>query len=296
MPTKYAPQIDTRINAATRKFALLGASLPYTWSPQIHNTLLAARGVNAVYITLTVDAYSLASAVDVLRQSFAGFNVTIPYKEAIIPLLDELDDTASACGAVNTVTVSESGALTGYNTDGIGLIRALEEALVSLDDASTVIVGGGGTARIAAYELLRREGNVTVAVRDPKRAEGLVADLAALQPDGSARIQLISLEELEGGGEEYDLLINATPLGTFPDVDGCPVSQAVVARCQAVFDAVYNPPETRLLAMARAQRVKCVGGFGMLFYQAAEAQKRWLGGSLPNRVLREMHRALEQLV
>jgi len=296
MPTKYAPQIDTHINAATRKFALLGARLPYTWSPQIHNTLLAARGVNAVYLTLTVDAYSLASAVDVLRQSFAGFNVTIPYKEAIIPLLDELDDTASACGAVNTVTVSESGALTGYNTDGIGLIRALEEALVNLDDASTVIVGGGGTARIAAYELLRREGTVTVAVREPKRAEGLVSDLAALQPDGQARIRLMSLEELEGGGEEYDLLIHATPLGTYPDVDDCAVSQAVAARCYAVFDAVYNPPETRLLAMAKAQRAKSVGGFGMLFYQAVEAQKRWLGGSLPNRMLREMHQALEQLV
>ena len=106
MATQYAAHIDTRIDAATRKFALLGARLPYTWSPQIHNTLFAARGLNAVYLPLTVDEYSLASAVDVLRQSFAGFNVTIPYKEAIIPLLDELDATASACGAVNTVAVS----------------------------------------------------------------------------------------------------------------------------------------------------------------------------------------------
>ena len=296
MPAYANIYVNTHIDAATRKYALLGARLPYTWSPQIHNTLFSARGMNAVYLTLTVDEYSLASAVDVLRQSFAGFNVTIPYKEAIIPLLDELDDTASACGAVNTVTVSESGALTGHNTDGIGLVRALEEALVGLHGASTVIVGGGGTARIAAYELLRREGRVTVAVRDPARAEGLALDLAALQPDRGARIRLMALEELERGAEEYDLLLHATPLGTFPNVEGCAVSEAVVARCHAVFDAVYNPPETRLLALARAQGIKCVGGFGMLFYQAAEAQKRWLGASLPNRVLREAHRALAQLI
>jgi len=296
MATQYAARIDTRIDASTRKFALLGARLPYTWSPQIHNTLFTARGINAVYLPLAVDEYSLANAVDVLRQSFAGFNVTIPYKEAIIPLMDELDDTASACGAVNTVTVSESGSLIGHNTDAIGLARALEEALVSLDDLSAVIVGNGGTARSAAYELLRRDNRVTIAARKPARAERLVSDLAALQPDGGARIRLISLEELEHRGEEYDLLIHATPLGAFPDVEGCAVSKSVIARCHTVFDAVYNPPETRLLSVAKAEGAKCVGGFGMLFYQAVEAQKRWLGGSLPNRALREIRRALEQLV
>lgn len=291
-----AVYVNTSIDASTRKFALLGARLPYTWSPQIHNTLFSARGLNAVYLPLAVGEYSLASAVDVLRQSFAGFNVTIPYKEAIIPLLDELDDTASACGAVNTVTVGENGSLTGYNTDGIGLARALEEAWVSLDDISAVIVGGGGTARVAAYEMLRRENRVTIAVRDPARAEKLVTDLAALQEDGRSRVRLISLEELEGENREYDLLIHCTPLGTFPQTEGCAVTEGVAGRCHAVFDAVYNPSETRLLARANAQGSKCVGGFGMLFYQAVEAQRRWLGGSLPTRALRDVHRALEQLV
>ncbi len=291
-----AVYVNTSIDAATRKFALLGAHLPYTWSPQIHNSLFAARALNAVYLPITVDEYSLASAVDVLRQSFAGFNVTIPYKEAIIPLLDELDMSASLCGAVNTVVVSESGTMTGYNTDGVGMVRALEAGLVTLIGATTLIVGGGGTARVAAFEMLRREGRVTIAVRDPTRAEALVRDLSAQQADGAKRIRLISLEELEQEREEYSLLIHCTPLGTFPRTEGCAVSAAVVERCQAVFDAVYNPPETRLLAIANDQGAKSIGGFGMLFYQAVEAQRLWMGGTLPTRALRELHKALEQLV
>ncbi len=288
--------IDTRIDAGTRKYALLGESLPYTLSPQIHNSLFAARGANAVYIPMPVQPYALGSAVDVLRQSFQGFNVTVPYKEAIIPLLDELDETASACGAVNTVLVGEDGSLTGYNTDGTGLMQALHAALVDTNDLHALILGGGGAARAAAYEMLRRENRVTLAVREPARAEKLVRDLAALQTDGDKRLRLISLRELEEEAREYGLLMHCTPLGTFPNTDACVVSEAVVDRCSAVFDAVYNPPLTRLLEIAGRQGARCVGGFGMLFYQAVEAQRRWIGGAPPTRVLRELFRALEGLV
>jgi shikimate dehydrogenase len=104
------------------------------------------------------------------------------------------------------------------------------------------------------------------------------------------------LEALERGAEEYDLLLHCTPVGTFPDAGDCAVTESVVARCHAVFDAVYNPPETRLLEMARENGAKCAGGFGMLFYQAVEAQRHWVGGAPPARVLRELRRALEQLL
>jgi shikimate dehydrogenase len=288
--------LNTSIDAATRKYALLGARLPYTWSPQIHNTLFSARGVNAVYLPIAVAEWSLASAVEVLRQSFHGFNVTVPYKEAIIPLLDELDETASDYGAVNTVTIGEDGALTGHNTDGIGLVRALEEAWADLNDIHALVIGGGGAARAAAYEMLRRGNRVTIAVRAPARAEKLAAELAARQRDGDARLRLVPLEALAREDHEYDLLMHCTPVGTFPDAEGCAAPEAVVARCRTVFDAVYNPPQTRLLQLAREQGAKCVGGFGMLFYQAVEAQRRWLGGAPTTRVQREMRRALEQMI
>jgi shikimate dehydrogenase len=296
-----AVYIDTRIDAATRKYALLGARLAHTWSPQIHNSLFGARGLNAVYLPLPVEGHALADAVEVLRQSFQGFNVTIPYKEAVVPMLDELDATASACRAVNTVSVGEDGGLTGYNTDGVGLTRALEEAWIGLGGIDALIVGGGGAARVAAYELLRRESRVTLGVREPARAERLVADLSGQWRDGAARLQLISLETLEsearGSGDlRYDLLLNGTPVGMFPNDEDCPVSEAVIARCEAVFDAVYNPPETRLLALARAHGLKCAGGFGMLFYQAVEAQRVWLGGVPHTRAQREIRKALEQML
>ncbi|MDR3052046.1 MAG: shikimate dehydrogenase [Oscillospiraceae bacterium] len=286
--------VDARIDARTRRFALLGERLPYTWSPQIHNSLFAAGGHNAVYLPLPVPGACLASALDTLRAGFEGFNVTIPYKEAVIPFLDELSPAASACGAVNTVFIGRDGGMTGHITDGVGILRALQEAWVDQGGADVLIVGGGGTARVAAYEMLARSNRVTLAVRAPERAQKLLADLAALQKDGAERLRLISLEELEQKRPAFDLLMHCTPVGTAPDTDACLLSRAVVACCGAVMDVVYNPPQSRLLQMAEAEGCKCINGFGMLFYQAAEAQKIWLGHLPPAKALRELRRDLER--
>ncbi len=288
--------IDTRVSADTRKFALLGERLPYTWSPQIHNSLFAARAIDAVYLPMTVPPSALASAVDVLRCTFSGFNVTIPYKEAIIPFLDELSPAASACGAVNTVVIGESGELTGHITDGVGLAHALQEAWMDHDGADVLIIGGGGTARVAAFEMLARKNRITIAVREEKRAGKLFADLKAAQKLGEQRVRLISLATLEQEDQPYDLLIHCTPLGTFPQSDACAVSAAVVSRCASVFDVVYNPPVTPLIELAERDGCKTANGFGMLFYQAVEAQRLWLGAVPPAKTLREIRKGIEQML
>lgn len=285
------PALNLRIDAATLKFALLGGSLPHTWSPQIHNSLFDARALNAVYIPLPVSGEALPSAVDVLRQSFSGFNVTIPYKEAILPFLDELDAAASACGAVNTVSISDKGLLTGHITDGLGMMRALQEAWVDTDRADVLILGNGGTARVAGYEILRRGGRATFAARSPERAKALAAELADTQPDGHSRIACTELTDIKGA---FDILINCTPVGMYPHTGVSPVEEEVVARCAAVFDAVYNPPQTKLLEYAARNEIKAVGGFGMLFYQAAEAQKIWLGKLPTAKAQREIFKMLER--
>lgn len=282
--------LDGRISAKTLRFAVLGESLGHTWSPQIHNSLFAAAEIDAVYLPITVPGDKLSSAVDVLRSCFAGFNVTIPYKERIIPLLDEMDDAVRACGAVNTVE-NRDGRLIGHITDGLGMLRAIREGGIHTDGADVLILGGGGAARVTGYEFLVRGGRVTFAVRNAQKGAVLAGELAETQPDGGVRIAVCPLNAVPGA---HDILINCTPVGMYPKADACPVSEDVIARCGAVFDAVYNPRETQLIRRAREHSVAAVEGLGMLYYQAVEAEKFWFGANriVPDDVQKALYREL----
>ena len=265
--------LDERITAAISRFAVLGESLKHTWSPYIHNSLFRADHRDAVYLPITIPREKLASAVDVLRSCFDGFNVTIPYKEMIIPFLDEMDDAAAACGAVNTVEVRD-GRMIGHITDGLGMISALQKGGIQTEGVCALILGGGCAARVAGYEFLRRGGDVTFAVRNLDKGKRLAQELSGALPDARGRVHACLLEGIAGG---YDVLINCTPVGMYPNTDSTPVSESVVRSCKAVFDAVYNPRETLLLSMARKHGLVCVEGLGMLFDQAVEAQRFWFG-------------------
>ena len=282
--------LDMRISAGTLRFAVLGESLAHTWSPQIHNSLFAAAGLDAVYLPVTVPGDKLSSAVDVLRSCFAGFNVTIPFKERIIPLLDEVDDAVRACGAVNTVE-NRGGRLIGHITDGLGMLRAIEEGGVSTRNIDVLILGGGGAARVAGYEFLERGCRVTLAVRNPEKGERLAGELAGTQRDGRTRISVCPLDAVPGA---HDILINCTPVGMYPRTDACPVSTDVITRCGAVFDAVYNPRRTLLIQRAEQLGIEAFEGLGMLFYQAVEAERFWLGADAlaPERAQRDIYHGL----
>ena len=281
--------LDERIGAGTRRFAVLGESLGHTWSPYIHNKLFAACGRDAVYLPITVPRDKLGSAVDVLRSCFSGFNVTIPYKERIMPLLDEIDDTARACGAVNTVE-NRDGRLIGHITDGLGMLSALQKGGVQTCGVHALILGGGGAARVAGYEFLSRGGRVTFAVRNEEKGRALARELGDMQPDGTARIDVFPLTRISGA---YDILINCTPVGMYPHTDACPVDDGVIARCKAVFDAVYNPRTTQLLARAKELSIPTVEGLGMLFDQAVEAQRFWFGEVPPQQIQNDVLDALK---
>lgn len=271
--------MNERIGPETARFAVLGQSLPHTWSPYIHNSLFDAAGLDAVYLPVTVPPERLGSVTDVFRSCFSGFNVTIPYKEKILPFLDDVDEAARVCGAVNTVEI-RNGRMIGHITDGLGMLRAIDEKGVETHQADVLILGGGGAARVAGYAFLSRGGRVTFAVRDTQKGDALAHALAKTQQDGLRRL---SVRPLADCAEAHDILINCTPVGMYPHVDACPVSADVIARCGAVFDAVYNPRETRLLALAKQNGLPTIEGLGMLFYQAVEAQKFWFGDRVASK-------------
>lgn len=285
--------LDERVKPSTARYAVLGNSLPHTWSPFIHNSLFMAAGLDAIYLPVTVPEEKLGSVTDVFRSCFSGFNVTIPYKERIIPYLDDVDDAVKACGAVNTVDIRE-GRMIGHITDGLGMLRAIEECGIVTEGTDVLILGGGGAARVAGYEFLSRGGNVTFAVRSMEKGERLANELAETQSDGRTRIHSCLLTDIIGA---HDILINCTPVGMYPNTEAMPVSEKVISRCAAVFDAVYNPRKTQLLACAEQRGIPCVEGLGMLFYQAVEAQKLWLGSSVASeseqtRIYRELQSKL----
>lgn len=285
--------LDERVKPSTARYAVLGSSLPHTWSPFIHNSLFMAAGLDAIYLPVTVPEEKLGSVTDVFRSCFSGFNVTIPYKEKIIPYLDNVDDAVKACGAVNTVDIRE-GRMIGHITDGLGMLRAIEECGIVTEGTDVLILGGGGAARVAGYEFLSRRGNVTFAVRSMEKGERLANELAETQSDGRTRIHSCLLTDIIGA---HDILINCTPVGMYPNTEAMPVSEKVISRCAAVFDAVYNPRKTQLLACAEQRGIPCVEGLGMLFYQAVEAQKLWLGSSIASeseqtRIYRELQSKL----
>ena len=271
--------LNERIGPETARFAVLGQSLPHTWSPYIHNSLFDAAGLDAVYLPVTVPPERLGSVTDVFRSCFSGFNVTIPYKEKILPFLDDIDEAAQVCGAVNTVEI-RNGRMIGHITDGLGMLRAIEERGVKTHQADVLILGGGGAARVAGDAFLSHGGRVTFAVRDAQKGNALAHALAQTQQDGLHRL---SVRPLADCAEAHDILINCTPVGIYPHVDACPVSADVIARCVAVFDAVYNPRETRLLTLARQNGLPAIEGLGMLFYQAVEAQKFWFGDRVASK-------------
>ena len=271
--------LNERIGPETARFAVLGQSLPHTWSPYIHNSLFDAAGLDAIYLPVTIPPECLGSVTDVFRSCFSGFNVTIPYKEKILPFLDAIDEAARVCGAVNTVEI-RNGRMIGHITDGLGMLRAIEERGVETNQADVLILGGGGAARVAGYAFLSRGGRVTFAVRDTQKGDALAHVLAKTQQDGLRRL---SVRPLADCAEAHDILINCTPVGMYPHVDACPVSADVITRCGAVFDAVYNPRETRLLALAKQNGLPAIEGLGMLFYQAVEAQKFWFGDRVASK-------------
>lgn len=284
------------LDARTRLVALLGDPVAHSLSPLIHNTAFRARGVNLAYAALPVRRDDLAAAVAGLRAlHFAGANLTIPHKEAVMPLLDALTPTAEAIGAVNVVVAEDDDGgvrLRGDNTDVAGFLAPLQAHADALAGGEVVVFGAGGAARAVVYGLLTRlqPARLTLVVRRPEQAEALAADLAA--HDARGALAVAPFGDAAPAVEAARLVVNATPLGMHPREETTPWEDAAAFDAATiVYDAVYAPEETRLLREAAARGATTIGGLDMLLGQAEAAFTQWTGRPFPADAVRTALRA-----
>lgn len=253
------------------KYAILGYPLKHTMSPPIHKRLFELEGKTAEYEICEYPPEALADKVEYLN-SLGGYNITIPFKVDIIQYLDELDESAKRYNSVNCV-VNRNGKTTGYNTDCYGFLRSLEAGGTSLN-GRVLQIGCGGVGRMIATEAALHGADLTIVALPEfvKGAEDTAAEITKLVPN--AKIRVITHDKIDG---EFDLLINASPVGMFPKVDECPVTEQVIKSCKSVFEVIYNPNVTKLMKTAEDNGIKTIGGMAMLVWQAVVAHEIWSG-------------------
>jgi shikimate dehydrogenase len=264
------------LSGRTRLLGVIGHPITHTLSPKMHNAAFAASGLDYVYVAMDVLPEDLLAAVKGLRSlRFRGFNVTMPHKEAILPLLDELDEAAKTSGAVNTVVVEERG-LRGANTDGSGFVEACLESEVGFEDAKVLVIGAGGAAAAIAVAVLGEGAReLRILNRSRWRAEKLRGRLREGCP--GAGISVYDATDPVGAARDADVVVNATYLG-MEDQDPLPLAASCLGTDTAVCDAVYRPgKETGFIRLARERGLRTVSGGRMLLYQGVQAQRIWTG-------------------
>jgi len=265
--------------------ALIGYPLGHSISPAMHNAAFKHLKLDYEYVALEVNPDDLKEAVAGLRAlHIAGFNVTIPHKETVVPYLDEITKLARDIGAVNTVQ-NQEGQLIGYNTDGPGFIESLlEDAGFDPTGKKCLILGAGGAGRALAVSLMQNNAK-SISIYDIlfEKAESLAGSVG-----GKA------VKDLQKEIDSANLLINASPIGMNPKTDASPLPENIkLHKKLCVYDLVYNPYETKLLKEAKAAGAKAVSGLGMLIRQGALAFTVFTGKPAPYYIMREA--ALEAL-
>jgi shikimate dehydrogenase len=247
------------------KYGLLGFPLGHSRSPEIHALLFELSKKGSQY-----DLYQTENldSLDTLAGGLSGFNVTIPYKTEIIKFIDEVRGEAEIFGSVNTV-FRTGGRLIGFNTDCEGFLFDLARLKMPFS-GRVCLIGCGGAGRMIAFSAAKAGCDLTIAVRSPGKAKLTVEEI-------EQKIGISPIEITDSPAGHFDLLINSTPVGMFPETDGCPASDKLIENSRFVYDLVYNPSETVLVKKARAAGKIAASGLGMLVSQAAAAQTIWTG-------------------
>jgi 3-dehydroquinate dehydratase / shikimate dehydrogenase len=269
-----------RISSRTSVYGVIGDPIGHSLSPHLHNAGFHARTVDAVFLPFLVrDLRDFLSVVNEFKIS--GFAVTIPHKQVILRYLGGCDPVAESIGAVNTVVVRGNGKLYGYNTDYIGVLRALERK-IPLHGSRVLILGAGGSARAVAFALAQAGTAVCVCARRPKQAASLARSV------GGRAVRRTRLRT-----EFFDAIVNTTPVGMYPHVTESPL-EARELNCHLLFDLIYRPRVTKLMQLAADRRIEIVSGLDMFIAQGTAQWEIWMGERAPIAPMRRaVVRALE---
>ena len=272
------------------QYTLIGHPLGHSMSPFIHERLFAMAGRKAEYTLTDIAPEHLLEKEPFLR-SLQGFNITIPHKMAVIPMVDRLDESARRYDSVNCVA-NVDGKLVGYNTDCDGFTMSVKDYPM---DGKVLLIGCGGVGRMIATEALRSGADLTIGIipQDRKLVETFIQEAKQQMPD--ARVQYAVTAEIH---EKFDVIINASPVGMFPKADACPVSDELIDQADYFIDVIYNPTKTLFLRKALAQGKTAKGGAAMLVLQAVRAHEIWNGDSYTQEqidtIIREMEQTIDQ--
>ncbi|MBE6837127.1 MAG: shikimate dehydrogenase [Ruminococcus sp.] len=276
----------------SRKFALLGGSLKHTMSPPIHSRLFELKNREFTYEIVEADEKALEEKIDYLN-SMGGYNITIPHKINIIKYIDQLDQSAKRYNSVNCVA-NKDGKLIGYNTDCDGFLQSVR-AMGAKMNGEVLLVGCGGVGRMMAIESALADGKLTIAVLESDMPLALQVKKEIFEIKSDAEISVVLTSEIDKS-KHYDLLLNATPVGMYPKIEGCPVADEVIENSDAVFDVIYNPRETQLIRKAKAMGKTVSGGMAMLVWQAVSAHTIWDGDLYTNDEVNKIIEEMEILV
>lgn len=265
-----------------KTFAVIGDPIDHTLSPTIHNAAFKHLKMNCNYIAYKIKKQELESGIESLKSiHISGFNVTIPHKINVLNYLDELDNDCYKINAVNTV-INKDGMLKGYNTDVFGFLEPFKIRNISISDYVVLLLGAGGVARavIAAcsQEHVR---NIVVVNTNLERAK----QLSQLSKNIGVNIQTINITQINEYEYDYDLIVNATPLGlnNEPSI----ISDTMIKKNTIVYDLVYRPMQTNLLKQAQKQNAVVIYGYEMLLYQAAKSFELWHNRESPLDIMKQ---------
>ena len=277
------------LSAHTRTLAILGDPIEHSLTPRIQNAAWRAAGAGSQFVNVAfrVAPSQLATAVFGARAlGMLGLMVTIPHKEAVVSLCDELHPSAQLLGAANLLEFRADGTIVGHSSDGWAMLQSLEEENVEVADKQVTILGGGGAARSLALTLAGTGvKDITILNRTLERAQTIAAEVEKLGVE--VRAAALEREHITAATSGADLLINTTSVGMTPDVNATPIGQNLLRPDCAVYDIVYNPLETRLLREARKIGARGVDGLGMLIYTNVYAARVCAGREISAQVMRE---------